>query len=186
MQNLASLLGGGRTTRLVLRAPVADDLAALFEIHHDPATNRYNPYGPDGDLAVSSARLAEWQAHWDEHGFGYWTIELAEGADRGPVVGFGGLRHADWLGRPVLNLYYRFGPDSWGRGYAKEMAVFAADAAAAAAPDLPVIARTKEDNIPSQRTALAAGLERRPDLDADDGTGLSVILARGWPAPDLG
>lgn len=173
---LARALGAARTARLTLRAPGATDLAPVYRIHHDPATNAFNPAGPDPDEAASAVRLREWQQHWQDFGFGYWTVE-----SEGVVVGFGGLRHARWLHRPVLNLYYRFGPEAWGRGYAAEMATHAVRSAEGAGPALPVIARTKAENLPSQKTALAAGLVRRPDLDADDGTGVSVILASGWP-----
>lgn len=38
------------TERLELRLPCAADGPAMFRIHGDPATNRYNPRGPDPDL----------------------------------------------------------------------------------------------------------------------------------------
>ncbi|GAA1355691.1 hypothetical protein GCM10009636_23570 [Arthrobacter koreensis] len=47
-------------------------------------------------------------------------------------------------------------------------------------PGLPVVAYTSVDNIGSQRTALAAGLERREDLDEDRGTYLDLYLAKDW------
>ena len=188
---LAAALGRASTSRLLLRRPETADLPTIFQIHRDPATNEFNPDGPDRDIEVTRNRLDEWQQHWDEYGFGYWSIEiLAATGDpvdvedqtgtAGVVIGSGGLRHTTWLGRPVLNMYYRFSPTVWGRGYAREMATFAAEAATHSCPDLPVIARTKQENIASQRTALTAGLIRRPDLNADDGTGLSVILASTW------
>jgi RimJ/RimL family protein N-acetyltransferase len=96
------------------------------------------------------------------------------------VVGFSGVRHETWLSRPVLNLYYRFAADSWGRGYASEVARHAVVWAAANHPGIPVLARTKPDNIASQRTAEAAGLIRRHDLEADDETGAVAILTTNW------
>ncbi len=39
-----------------------------------------------------------------------------------------------------------------------------------------MLALTRPDTVPSQRTAAAAGLARRPDLDSDDGTGALVIV----------
>lgn len=166
------------TERLLLRRPVEADLELVHEIHADPATNRYNPAGPDPDLAASRRRLHEWLDHWSEHGFGYWTVRSP---GDGTILGFSGIRHERWLDRPVLNLYYRFGPRAWGRGYATEVARHAVKLAAERFPGVPVLARTKPNNIPSQRTALAAGLTRRADLDRDDGTGHAVILVGHWP-----
>ena len=104
-----------------LRPPSADDLDDVFRIHGDPRTNLHNPAGPDRDLDASGARLAEWLEHWDRHGFGYWVVEDDDGA----VIGFSGVRHEIWQGRPVLNLYYRFAPEVWGRGLASSVAAHA-------------------------------------------------------------
>ncbi len=144
-----------------LRPPTVDDLDDVFRIHGDPRTNVHNPAGPDPDREASRARLAEWLAHWDEHGFGYWVVE----ADDGAVIGFCGVGTETWLGRPVLNLYYRFAPEVWGRGIASAVAADVIRQAAEHSPDRPVLAYTTEDNLGSQRTALAAGLVRRPDLE---------------------
>lgn len=168
-----------RTERLVLRRPREADLDAVYRIHADPETNRYNPAGPDPDMAASRDRLQQWLGHWDRHGFGYWTV-TASGEEAAPL-GFCGVRHEQWLDQPVLNLYYRFGPEVWGRGLATEAACHAVTLASRHFPGVPVLARTKPDNLPSQRTALAAGLTRRAELDRHDGTGHAVVLATHWP-----
>ena len=163
-----------------LRPPRAADLDAVFRIHGDPRTNRHNPAGPDPDLAASRQRLGEWLDHWDRHGFGYWAIE----SDDGGVIGFCGVRHETWRGRPVLNLYYRFAPEVWGRGLASATAAHAVRWAAEHHPDRPVIAYTTEDNVGSQRTAQAAGLVRRPDLEYElDGRWAVVFSARDNRSP---
>lgn len=144
-----------------MRRPTADDLDDVFRIHGDPRTNRFNPAGPDADTDASRARLAGWLAHWAEHGFGYWAVE----SDDGAVIGFCGVRLETWLGRPVLNLYYRFAPEVWGRGVASAVAAHAVAEARGHSPGRPVLAYTTEDNEASQRTALAASLVRRPDLE---------------------
>jgi [ribosomal protein S5]-alanine N-acetyltransferase len=146
-----------------LRPPGADDLDDVFRIHGDPRTNRHNPAGPDRDLDASRERLREWLEHWAAHGFGYWVVEDDDGA----VIGFSGVRHETWQGRPVLNLYYRFAPEVWGRRIASAVARHAVRWAAEHHPDKPVVARTTQDNEGSQRTALAAGLVRRTDLECE-------------------
>ncbi len=172
------------TEHLLLRRPRTSDLQAVHLIHADPATNVYNPAGPDLDMAASARRLQEWIGHWDRHSFGYWAVESLdsmkpEGA--AGVIGFAGLRLTRWLDQEVLNLYYRLAPDVWGRGFAVEAARHALLLGARHFPDIPVLARTKPENIPSQRTALAAGLLRRKDLDRDDGSGQSVIFSTHTP-----
>lgn len=156
------------TERLVLRMPTEADLDAIYEIHGDPETNRYNPHGPHRDRAHSRRLLDEWVHHWRRHGFGYWTV-LDREEQR--VLGFCGIRHETWLERGVLNLYYRFGTHAWGQGYAAEAARCAVELGTKHLPDIPVLARVRPDNVPSLRTAAAAGLTRRLDLDATDDSG---------------
>lgn len=171
------------TERLLLRRPVETDLDAVYEIHSDLVTNRFNPAGPDPDMAASRQRLHEWLEHWDQYGFGYWAVRSVQDET---ILGFCGVRHGSWLEQPILNLYYRFGPAAWGRGVATEAARQAVTFGGKYFPGVPVLARTKADNIPSQRTAIAAGLTRRPDLDRNDGTGHAVILITHWTtAPQM-
>ncbi|MGX5654311.1 GNAT family N-acetyltransferase [Geodermatophilus nigrescens] len=146
---------------LLLRRPGAGDLPAVWAVHGDPRTNRHNPAGPDADVAASRDRLREWLDHWERHGFGYSAVEAADGR----VVGFSGVRTSAWDGAPVLNLYYRYAPEVWGRGVATAVARAVVADARRRQPDVPVLAFTTVDNTGSRRTALAAGLVRRPDLE---------------------
>jgi RimJ/RimL family protein N-acetyltransferase len=147
--------------RLTLRRPRADDVDAVFRIHGDPRTNRHNPDGPQRDRREAEAMLAFFLAHWDEHGFGYWAVE----DETGSVIGFGGLMRRPRGDGEVLNLYYRFAPEAWGRGYATEVALAAVGLARSLPAALPVIAKTRPTNEAAKRVALRAGLVRRPDLD---------------------
>jgi RimJ/RimL family protein N-acetyltransferase len=161
------------TARLVLRKPTRADLAELHRIHADPATYEHSPESIHADLATSREFLRRWLAHWRDYGFGYWVVEHWALEHRGEVIGFGGLwLMPNWrrLG-DVLNVYYRFQPEAWGHGYASEMVA----AALELVPGLPAVARVHPDNVPSQRVALRAGFERRPDLDDPD----LVVFARG-------
>lgn len=107
-----------------------------------------------------------------------WSVFAA--AEPGTLIGFTGVSHRIIRGRPALNLYYRYSPAVWGQGLATEGALEAVRLAEELLPGLPVVAYTSVDNIGSQRTALAAGLERREDLDEDRGTYLDLYLAKGW------
>jgi len=171
---LAAIFDEAHTARLVLRRPRADDADAMFAIHGDSATNRFNPYGPDPDHAASAATLARWREQWDVYGFGYWAVTLPADDE---VIGFGGVRVYPWRERDILNLYYRFAPSAWGHGYATEVARTAVILARTYLPQWPVVARVRAVNVPSVRVATRSGLERAPELDDDH-----LIFALGWPA----
>jgi len=174
--DLRAVFAEVRTDRLILRQPRSDDGPAMFAVHGDPATNRYNPAGPDPDRAASEETLRCWLRQWEDDGYGYWAVTPLEG---GTVLGFGGIMRLTWRDRDVLNLYYRLTPDAWGRGYATEVARTAVRLARSYVPRLPVIARTRPANIASIRTAERAGLVRRPDLDTEH-----IVFALGWTAAD--
>lgn len=173
-QELAAIFGDVRSARLALRRPRAEDGEAMFRIHGDPETNRYNPARTDPDLATSVRALEEWLRQWDEDGYSYWAVTLRQSAE---VLGFGGVRRFAWRDGDVLNLYYRFSPGAWGHGYATEMARAAVHLARMYVAHLPVIARVRAENVPSWRVAERAGLIRRPDLD----TAEHMVYALGWP-----
>ncbi|MEV0969329.1 GNAT family N-acetyltransferase [Microtetraspora glauca] len=141
------------TERLELRRPVIGDLADVYAVHADPETSRYNPSGPDADEQASRLRLQGWIADWRERGIGYWTVRAG-----GVVLGFGGLRFHEVEGDVVLNLYYRFRPAAWGRGYAREMAAAALAAGRERFPDLPIVAVVRDINIPSRKVAEGIGM----------------------------
>ena len=169
--------------RLGVRRPALADLDAVFRIHSDPRTNTHNPTGPDRGRDASRERLREWIEHWERYGFGYWVVETL--APAGGVVGFTGVRHSTWLGEQVLNLYYRYAPQVWGQGYAAEGARHAVSWARTRFPAIPVHAYTTVGNVASQRTALAAGLVRRPDLEGEHDGIHAVVFVSHWPATDL-
>jgi RimJ/RimL family protein N-acetyltransferase len=174
---------------LRLRRPVESDLTAVVEIHSDPDTNLHNPDGPMRDVEQGRVLLESWLVDWREHGIGYWTVEvdprhLSEAPDSESgwqVVGFSGVRHLPAGPGQVLNLYYRYAPAAWGRGWATTVALRACEAARVRAPQTPVIARMQADHTASHRVARKAGLHQvgydlggRPVL-ADRALGRSAI-----------
>ncbi|WP_169925423.1 GNAT family N-acetyltransferase [Sanguibacter antarcticus] len=177
------------TDRLVLSRPQAHDIDAIWQIHSDPETNKHNPTVPIRTRHQAADRLSWFTAHWDEFGFGYWSVRLRdpqrpENNGPGEPIGFAGLRWSRWAGRNVVNLYYRLTPAVWGCGLASEAARASVALWHEYLSDHPLVARTTPDNVGSQRTALAAGFERRPDLDRTTALGRDIVLALGWkPTP---
>jgi len=155
---------------LVLRAVVPADLPAVLALETDPAANAHRPGGPP-PVDVVAATLEGWVRSWQQHGIGYWLVE-----HDGQAVGLAGLRPLTLADRACWNLYYRFSPAAWGRGFATSAAREAVRVARAATPVLPVVARTRPANRAAVRVAERAGLLRRPELDVD---GL-LVLARDW------
>jgi RimJ/RimL family protein N-acetyltransferase len=154
-----------RTGRLLLRRVGLGDVRSAIAVMSDPETNRFNPAGtPSAEQAAKM--LVEWQAHWARDDIGYWAVELSE---TGEVIGFGGLRHHELDGEPTLNLFYRFRPRHWGRGYAPEMARAAIDWASRDRPGRPVVIITDPDNTPSQRVAEKLGFAHVGEHTTDEG-----------------
>ena len=144
------------TERLLLRRIRESDLEAVFALHGDPEMNRFHPAGKVRTLEGSRELLALWLSDWSEKGVGYWAVERRE--EPGVVVGFGGVRHKELEGKPVLNLAYRFALHTRGSGYATETARAALRLAREHLPDVLVVAIISEQNAPSLRVADRLGL----------------------------
>ncbi|MFF7632072.1 GNAT family N-acetyltransferase [Kitasatospora sp. NPDC008050] len=153
------------TDRLLLRRPTPADGPAVFAVHGDPATNRYNAHGPHRDLEQSETSLRTWLTDWTEQGIGYCAVSLR--TDPETVIGFTGTRLFELDGTPTLNLYYRYSPTAWGRGLAAEGARAALGQAAELRPQTPVVALIDDVNLPSRRLAEALGLRNSGSNDRE-------------------
>ncbi|MBP2476823.1 RimJ/RimL family protein N-acetyltransferase [Crossiella equi] len=163
------------TERLLLRPPTDADLPAVLEIHRDPATNEFRKVPSPARVAE---QLAEWRRTWAEHGYGYWLV-----TDRatGEAVGVGGLEPHELEGAPAHNLYYRFRPSAWGRGYATEMAR-AALSWAESATGLRVYVATVPANSRAISVARKLGMVRVGTTDSYSTQGLA-LYRRPLPPP---
>lgn len=149
------------TDRLLLRRTLIEDLSAYREVHEDPETSRYRRTGPA--TAQECAERVEQQVRlWDEVGLDYWTVIEAV---TGEVLGFGGLRP---FPGGELNLYYRFRPSAWGKGYAYEMARAAVDWAATHRSGDRVVIWTQPVNARALALAERLGFVRDGSRGTDD------------------
>ncbi|GLU48523.1 hypothetical protein Nans01_28740 [Nocardiopsis ansamitocini] len=166
-----------------LRRPEPKDVEAVLAVHSDPLACAYNPFDAVFDLDGATERLAHWDEHWQQFGFGYRVIR-EHGSEQ--VLGFCGVKLTMLADRHVLNLFYRLAPEEWGRGVATEAASWTAWWAAEYLPVYPLVARVRSDNTASQRVALKAGLMRAPHLDDPGPDGLDWIFAARWPGVEPG
>jgi RimJ/RimL family protein N-acetyltransferase len=168
---------------LLLRRPTPQDLQALYEIHADPRTNRFNPHGPMASRQAAQELLAAITAHWAQHGFGYWTVAQPQAPHR--VIGVGGLVEKQVPGFQGLNLYYRFRPEAWGRGLATALARRAiAFADTVLGRRREVFARARPDNRPSIRVLERAGFVcTGRTQDVDDALPPSLLYTLGNFSP---
>ena len=67
----------------------------------------------------SDAFVARAEAHFEQHGFGHWAVEIFGVA---PFAGFVGLSKPrfDAPFQPCVEIGWRFAAEHWGRGYATE------------------------------------------------------------------
>ncbi|MFC4004834.1 GNAT family N-acetyltransferase [Prauserella oleivorans] len=159
---MAPALPDLRTERLLLRRLGVEDLPAVVEIQTDPRTHPYDP--PPESTARVRMQFVLWQRHWVEHRFGYLAVVEVE---TGRIVGLGGVQFKDLEDEPVLNLYYRFRPEVWGKGYAPEMAKAVLAWAERAIPERPVVIVTNVDNEPACRVAEKLGFVEYRQADYD-------------------
>jgi RimJ/RimL family protein N-acetyltransferase len=173
------------TERLALCRPSESDLRAIYEIHADPETNLHNPKGPMQNESEAVDVLAHWQVEWADKGWGYWSIALRSDPER--IIGFGGISTRPRFGGNTLlqslmrqnaaNLYFRFRPEAWGRGYANEMAQQALQLAFGAAGVQRVVGITRESNTLSRKALQRIGLSFHEHSNDVPGQEPSLVYA---------
>jgi len=129
------------------------DHADAYDVHviqADARTWHHSPSARPTDIADTEAMIVRSEESWAKHGHGLWVVRADE-----TVIGVAGATMTE-LG--VWNLYYRFSPESGGRGYASIVAAQAVNAARLHDPDSPIIARILENNPRSAAVAVRAGL----------------------------
>ena len=122
--------------------------------------------------AQSDALVATYEAEWLALGFGNWT---ATERATGRLVGLGGLRvHT---GDHGVAIRLAFTPDAQGKGYGPELCraslAFAFDVAKLDR----VVALTRSDNRPSQRSLEKSGMVREREIRMESGRTVLLYAA---------
>lgn len=152
------------TERLTLRPWQSSDLQPFAELN---ACARVCELLPKPLTAAESDALAERiMAHFHEHGFGLFAVELKSS---GEFIGFNGLSIPTFDAHfmPAVEIGWRLAHRHWGRGYATEAAK-AALAHAFQTLRLPeIVSFTVPENTRSRRVMEKIGLhhDARDDFD---------------------
>jgi RimJ/RimL family protein N-acetyltransferase len=160
---------------LRLRLPSPGDVDVVRRIHQVPAAVAHNPSELLADHGAAEELLRLWQACWQRDEVGYWMVT---GRADPAVLGFCGVKPVRLAGAPVLNLFYRFDPAVWGRGFATEAVTAVLGWVARVRPDQRLVARVRPGNTASARVAAKAGLVRAADLDTDGEDGPDHVWLR--------
>jgi RimJ/RimL family protein N-acetyltransferase len=150
---------GLRTSRLLLRRWRDEDIAAFVEMSSDPVVMEYLP-------PADEAWVVRTRAHWDEHGFGQWVVEIPAAASFIGVVGLSVVSYEASF-TPAVDVAWRLARAYWGRGYAAEAAKAAIDYGFRELGLPEIVALTVPANQGSRRVMERLGMTRAPEDDFD-------------------
>lgn len=147
-----------RTERLVLRGWTDADRPAYAAINADPAVREF--LGPLLTRAQADAEVDRMLAHWAEHEFGLWCVELDGGC-----IGFTGLATPGFM--PAVEVGWRLASAHWGHGYAPEAARAALAFGFGELGLDEIVSFTVVRNNKSRRVMEKLGMVRDPTADFD-------------------
>lgn len=152
------------TARLRLRPWRPEDLAPFAALNADPEVMAYFP--APLDPAASDLLAARVMAHFAEHGYGPWAVEI-----RGVTsfAGFVGLMLLSFDAHftPCVEIGWRLARKAWGHGYATEAARAALAFGFGTAGLEEIVAMTVPANMRSRAVMERLGMTRSAEDDFD-------------------
>jgi RimJ/RimL family protein N-acetyltransferase len=159
------------TERLDLRPITWADADRLAVFHADARVMNLLQHGVL-TRAESDALVADYEAEWPALGFGNWT---ATERATGRLVGLGGLRiHTGDYG---VAIRLAFAPEAQGKGYGPELGRAALAFGFDVAKLDRVVALTRSDNLPSQRSLERCGMVREREIRMASGRTILLYAA---------
>jgi RimJ/RimL family protein N-acetyltransferase len=152
------------TPRLILRPWRQEDSDAFAAIFDDPAVMEF--LMPAKDRAAVDGIIGRINAHFAEHGFGWWAAEAPGIAS---FIGFIGLAHVNFEApfTPAVEIGWRLASAYWGQGYATEGARIALQFGFTQLHLSEVVSLTVAANTRSRRVMERLGMTRDPADDFD-------------------
>lgn len=153
-----------RTERLLLRRWRAEDREPFAALNADPPVMEHFP-GPYS-RAESDAAVDRIEAHFQQHGFGLWAVEIPDVA---PFAGFVGLSIPRFEASftPCVEIGWRLAADHWGRGYATEGARAALAFGFESLRLNEIVSYTVPENVRSRRVMEKLGMTHDASHDFD-------------------
>lgn len=153
-----------RTQRLLLRSWRDADLPVFATMCTDPEVMEFlSPMREPGAVEAWVSRL---KAHWREHGFGRWVVELPGEASFIGVVGLAWNPYEAHF-TPAVEIAWRLARPYWGKGFASEAAGAALDYGFDRLGLAEIVAMTVPANLRSRRVMERLGMSRDPADDYD-------------------
>lgn len=112
--------------------------------------------------AETNAFVGQIEQHFDDHGWGFWAVEVP---GRAPFIGFAGISHLNLLGTPVVEIGWRIDPRYWNQGYATEAARAVLRYGFEGLDLDEIVAVTTHDNRASRRVMEKLGMHHDPAED---------------------
>ncbi len=153
-----------QTERLRLRRWRPADAAPFAALNADPRVMEHFPALLSRE--ESDAAMARIEAHFDQHGFGLWAMEIAGVA---PFAGFIGLAvpRFEALFTPCVEIGWRLAAEYWGRGFATEGAKAALAFGFESLRLEEIVSFTVPGNVRSRRVMEKLGMTHDPCDDFD-------------------
>ncbi|MGB6517537.1 MAG: GNAT family N-acetyltransferase, partial [Candidatus Cybelea sp.] len=152
------------TPRLMLRAWCDADVEPWVAMNADLRVTEF--LGRAYTRELSEASAAAIRRALDENGYGWWAVEVREGAAFAGVIALQKVPFSAAF-TPATEIGWRFSFENWGRGYATEGAKAALDFAFTELHWNEVIAFTAATNLRSQRVMQRLGMTHNPADDFD-------------------
>lgn len=151
-----------KTERLLLRSWREEDRHPFATLNADPRVMQHFPKlltREESDAAVDRI-----EAHFRDHGFGWWAVEIP---DVTPFAGFIGLNHPRFQASftPCVEIGWRLAAEYWGEGYATEGAQAALNYGFETLGLKEILSFTVPANLRSRRVMEKLGMTNDP---ADD------------------
>ncbi len=141
------------TMRLWLRPFTPNDTAPMHQLMNGKDVMRYFPGTQSPTLEQVERMLTGQTNHWQQHGYGWWAVELKES---GTLIGWCGLQYLPETDETEVG--YLLGREYWGRGLATEAAQVSVEWGFANLAVQTIIAITHTENKASQQVAQKCGL----------------------------
>lgn len=140
------------------------DIEPYVALGADPELMRYFPWTMD--RAESEASMARFRAHFAEHGFGPWVVEVPGETEFAGVIGLSYVRHETHF-TPAVEVAWRLFAEYQGRGIATEAARAAVRYGFETVGLEEIVAMCTPDNRASRRVMEKLGMTRDPTDDFD-------------------